>query len=51
MKFTKSHEITGLILNATIRQDSSSKYFVPLLVETDVHDLPKTGSFVGVDVI
>ena len=32
------------ILNATIRRNASGKYFVSLLVEQEIHELPKTGS-------
>ncbi|MDM5152516.1 IS200/IS605 family element RNA-guided endonuclease TnpB [Bacillus sp. DX1.1] len=48
--FSKSREIKGRILNATVRRNPSGKYFVSLLVETDVQELPKTGSSVGIDV-
>lgn len=34
----------GKILNATIRCNASEKYSVSLLVEQEVHELPKTGS-------
>ncbi|WP_144551681.1 IS200/IS605 family element RNA-guided endonuclease TnpB [Bacillus mycoides] len=50
VKFAKSREVEGRILNATIRRNPSGKYFVSILVETDVQELPKTGSSVGVDV-
>jgi putative transposase len=48
--FAKSREVEGRILNATIRRNPSGKYFVSLLVETEVEELPKTGSSVGIDV-
>ncbi|MGH0950805.1 IS200/IS605 family element RNA-guided endonuclease TnpB [Bacillus mycoides] len=50
VKFAKSREVNGRILNATVRRNPSGKYFVSLLVETDVQELPKTGSSVGIDV-
>ncbi|MGG2063855.1 IS200/IS605 family element RNA-guided endonuclease TnpB [Bacillus sp. S14(2024)] len=50
VKFSKSREVEGRILNATIRRNPSGKYFVSILVETEVQELPKTGSSVGVDV-
>lgn len=40
----------GKILNATIRCNASEKYSVSLLVEQEVHELPKTGSSFCVDV-
>ncbi|XWN52023.1 IS200/IS605 family element RNA-guided endonuclease TnpB [Anoxybacillus flavithermus] len=50
VRFAKSREVEGRILSATIRRNPSGKYFVSILVETDVHALPKTGSAVGIDV-
>ncbi|MBF4500708.1 transposase [Savagea sp. SN6] len=50
VKFAKSREVEGRILNATIRRNSSGKYFVSILVETNVDKLPKTNSSIGVDV-
>lgn len=50
VKFAKSREVEGRILNATIRRNPSGKYFVSILVETEVQELPKTDSSVGVDV-
>jgi putative transposase len=50
VRFAHSKQFTGRILNATIRRTSSGKYFVSLLVEQEIHELPKTGSSVGVDV-
>ncbi|GAA0347125.1 IS200/IS605 family element RNA-guided endonuclease TnpB [Oceanobacillus oncorhynchi subsp. oncorhynchi] len=50
VKFAKSREVEGRILNATIRRNSSSKYFVSILVEMEVQKLPKTESSIGIDV-
>lgn len=50
IRFAKSREIYGRILNATIRRNPSGKYFVSILVETETQPLEKTGSSVGVDV-
>ncbi|MDH2881728.1 IS200/IS605 family element RNA-guided endonuclease TnpB [Bacillus cytotoxicus] len=50
VRFAKSREVEGRILNATIRRNPSGKYFVSILAETNVQGLPKTGSSVGVDV-
>ncbi|WP_396395131.1 IS200/IS605 family element RNA-guided endonuclease TnpB [Domibacillus indicus] len=50
VRFANSHDVQGRILNATIRKNPSGKYFISLLVETDVQDLPKTDSTVGIDV-
>jgi putative transposase len=50
VRFAKSREVEGRILNATISRNPSGKYFVSILAETDVQPLEKTGSSVGVDV-
>jgi putative transposase len=50
VKFAKSKEVAGRILSATIRRNPSGKYFVSLLVETEIHALPKTNQEVGIDV-
>lgn len=49
IKFAHSKKVRGRILNATIRRNPSGKYFVSILVETNVQPLEKTGSSVGVD--
>jgi putative transposase len=50
VRFAKSREVKGRILNATIRRHPSGKYFVSILVETEVQELPKANSAVGIDV-
>gem|GEM_PF-3784631 len=45
----KSQEPKGRILNATIRQHASGTFFASLLCEEEIHELPKTGFAVGVD--
>ena len=50
VRFAKSREVEGRILNATIRRNPSGKYFVSLATEIEVTELPKTGSAIGVDV-
>jgi len=50
IRFAKSREVEGRILNATIRRNPSGKHFVSILVETEVQELPKTNSAVGIDV-
>lgn len=50
VRFAKSKEVEGRILNATIRRNPSGKYFVSILVETEVQELPKTNSAIGIDV-
>ncbi|MGG3673782.1 IS200/IS605 family element RNA-guided endonuclease TnpB [Bacillus nitratireducens] len=46
VRFAKSRGI----LNATVRRNPSGRYFVSLLVETEVQELPKTNSYIGMDV-
>ena len=50
VRFAKSREVHGRILNATVRRNLSGKYFVSILVETEVQPLEKTGSSIGIDV-
>ena len=50
VKFAKSREVEGRILNTTVRRNPSGKYFVSILVETGVEPLPKTNTVVGIDV-
>ncbi|WP_458413193.1 IS200/IS605 family element RNA-guided endonuclease TnpB [Schinkia sp. CFF1] len=50
VRFAKSKEVNGSIMNATIRRNATGKYFVSILVETEVQPLEKTGSAVGIDV-
>lgn len=45
-----SQSLGGRIINATIRKTPSNKYFVSLLCEVDIQELPKTNKSVGVDV-
>ncbi|VXB72410.1 transposase [Exiguobacterium sp. 8H] len=50
VRFANSRQVEGRILSATIRRTASGKYFVFLLAEQEIGELPKTGSSVGVDV-
>lgn len=50
VRFAKSREVHGRILNATVRRNPSGKYFVSILTETEVQPLEKTGSSIGIDV-
>ncbi|MDH2889721.1 IS200/IS605 family element RNA-guided endonuclease TnpB [Bacillus cytotoxicus] len=50
VRFAKSREVEGRILHATMRRNPSGKYFVSILAETEVQELPKTCSSVGMDV-
>ncbi len=43
------NKINGLIKSATISRNPSGRYYVSLLVETIVNELPKTQSNIGID--
>lgn len=46
----KAHrEIKGKVKSATISRSGSGKYFISLLCETEIEELPKTNSAVGID--
>ncbi len=45
MKFAKSREVEGRILNVTVRRNPSGKYFVSILVETEIQALPPRHSW------
>ncbi|MGP4107646.1 IS200/IS605 family element RNA-guided endonuclease TnpB [Virgibacillus sp. L01] len=49
IRFAKSREIEGRIINATVRRNPSGKYFVSVLTEVEVAPLPQTNSNTGVD--
>ncbi|NPC94526.1 IS200/IS605 family element transposase accessory protein TnpB [Bacillus sp. WMMC1349] len=49
VRFAKSREVHGRILNATVRRNPSGKYFVSILAETEVQPLEKTDSSIGID--
>ena len=49
VRFAKSREVEGRILNATIRRNPSGKYFISIGAEVEVSELPKTNSAVGID--
>lgn len=49
MKFARSREVEGQIISATIRKNSSDKYFVSVLVDTEIKPLPATDSSIGID--
>ncbi|MBD8070033.1 IS200/IS605 family element RNA-guided endonuclease TnpB [Bacillus sp. PS06] len=49
VRFSKSREVEGRILNTTVRRNPSGKYFVSILAEVEQQALEKTGSSIGVD--
>ncbi len=49
VRFAKSREIKGRIIKATIRKNPSGKYFISVVVEEKIEQLPKTNSIIGID--
>ncbi|WP_206109334.1 IS200/IS605 family element RNA-guided endonuclease TnpB [Paenibacillus sp. HB172176] len=49
VKFAKSREIEGRILNATIRRHPSGKYFVSVLAEVDIYPVIPSDHSIGID--
>src|SRR5699024_11743475 len=49
VRFSKSRDIEGRILHTTVRRNPSGKYFISILVETEVHPLDKTETSIGID--
>jgi len=49
VKFAKSREVHGRIMNVTVRRNSSGKYFVSILTEVDKQPLEKADSAIGID--
>lgn len=49
VRFAKSREVDGRIINVAIRRNPSGKFFISILAETEVSEWPKTNSSTGVD--
>lgn len=49
VKFAKSREVDGQIISATVRRNPSGKYFVSVLVDVEIQQLPPVNRAVGVD--
>ncbi|MUV36468.1 putative transposase in snaA-snaB intergenic region [Lentibacillus sp. JNUCC-1] len=49
VRFAKSRDVRGRIINVTIRRNASGKYFVSILAETEVSERPKTHTSIGID--
>ena len=49
VKTKNTRDPMGRIINVTVRRKASGHFFVSVLVEEEVHALPKTGSSVGID--
>lgn len=49
VKFAKSREIEGRIVNVTVRRNSTGKYFISVLCEFEPKSLPKVDKAIGID--
>lgn len=49
VKFAKSREVDGQIISATIRRNPSGKYFVSVLANVEIKQLPESNQSVGID--
>ncbi|MGG3800524.1 IS200/IS605 family element RNA-guided endonuclease TnpB [Metabacillus fastidiosus] len=50
VRFAKSREVEGRIISTIVRRNPSGKYFVSIATESEVTELPKTNSAIGIDV-
>ncbi|MBP1042932.1 transposase [Vagococcus sp. BWB3-3] len=49
VKFSKSRDVNGRILSATVRRNASGKFFVSLQCEEEITELPTANKTVGID--
>lgn len=49
VKFAKSREVEGKIISATISRNPSGKYFVSVLADVEIQQLPSSNQSVGID--
>ena len=49
VRLKQHREINGAIKNVTVSKTSSDKYYVSILVETDMESLPETDACIGID--
>src|SRR5690625_8023225 len=49
VRFSKSRDVEGRILHATVRRNPSGRYFISILVETEVQPLDKTETSIVID--
>ncbi|WP_088013457.1 IS200/IS605 family element RNA-guided endonuclease TnpB [Gottfriedia acidiceleris] len=49
VRFAKSRELHGRVLNATVRRNPSGKYFVSILAELEVQPMEKSKLSIGID--
>ena len=49
VKFAKSREVDGQIISATVRRNPSGKYFVSVLADVEIQQLPQSNQSIGID--
>jgi len=49
VRFSKSRDVEGRILHATVRRNPIGKYFISIHVETEAQPLDKTETAIGID--
>src|SRR5699024_12338476 len=49
VRFSKSRDVEGRILHTTVRRNPSGKYFISILVETEVQPINQTETSIGID--
>lgn len=49
IKFINSREFEGKIKSATISKTPTNKYYISILVETEINQLPKVNKSIGID--
>ena len=49
IRIKKHRDFEGIIKSATISKTTDDKYYISLLVETDIKELPKTSKSIGLD--
>jgi len=49
IKFRKSREVKGKILNVTVTKTNTDKYFISVTVKEDIEELPEKNNVIGID--
>ena len=49
VKFAKSREVEGRILNVTISRTNTNKYYIAICVDTEIETMPSTTGEIGLD--
>ena len=49
IKFIKHREINGMIRNATVSKTPTGKWFVSIVVKSNIEELPKNSNIIGID--